>query len=31
MYSVALVSGVEQSDSVMHIHIFIFRFFSHGG
>ena len=32
IYNVVLVSGVQQSDSVIHIHISIlFRFFSHIG
>ena len=32
IYNVVLVSGVQQSDSIIHIHIFIlFRLFSHIG
>ena len=32
LYNVVLVSGVQHSDSVIHIHIFFFfRFFSHIG
>ena len=33
IYNVMLVSGVQQNDSVIHIHIypFFFRFFSHIG
>ena len=32
IYNVVLASGVQQCDSVIHIHIFIlFRFFSHVG
>ena len=29
VYNVVLVSGVQQSDSVVHIHISLFKFFSH--
>ena len=31
MYNVVLVSDVQQSDSVIHIHVSFFRFFSHRG